>query len=118
MKMAERIGAELDPQRFGVVAFYVIGSTKNGNAGPNSDLDLLIHFRGNPEARQALETWLDGWSLALGEMNFQRTGYSNRELLDVHIVTDEDIAKGDSFATKIGAVTDPALELPLGGPQN
>jgi predicted nucleotidyltransferase len=117
MQMAERIATELDPQRFGVAAFYVIGSTKNANAGPNSDLDLLIHFRGEPEARQALETWLDGWSLALGEMNYQRTGYSNRELLDVHIVTDDDIAKGDSFAAKIGAVTDPALELPLGGPQ-
>jgi hypothetical protein len=47
-------------------------------------------------------------------MNYLRTGYSNRELLDVHIISDEDIEKKTSFAAKIGAVTDAALELPLG----
>jgi hypothetical protein len=34
-------------------------------------------------------------------------------LLDVHIVTDEDIAQHNSYAAKIGAVTDPARELPM-----
>ena len=37
-----------------------------------------------------------------------------RVLLDVHLVTDEDIASGDSYAAKIGAVTDAARELRLG----
>jgi hypothetical protein len=34
--------------------------------------------------------------------------------LDVHIVTDEDIKNRDSFAIKIGAVTDAARPLPMG----
>ncbi len=38
----------------------------------------------------------------------------NRGLLEVHIITDDDIERGTSFAAKIGAVTDAALELPLG----
>ena len=38
----------------------------------------------------------------------------NPDLLDVHIITDEDVEKRTSFAAKIGAVTDAALELSVG----
>ncbi len=116
MRMVEKIAQEVDAERFGVRAFYVIGSTKNANAGPSSDIDVIVHFQGTDEQRQALEGWLDGWSLCLGEVNYLRTGYRSRRLLDVHIVTDEDIARRTSFAVKIGAVTDPALEIPTGPP--
>ena len=114
MQMAEKIACEIDPERFGVAAMYVIGSTKNANAGPSSDIDLMIHFRGNEDQRRDLGIWLDGWSRCLGEVNYLRTGYANRELLDVHIITDEDITRQTSYASKIGAVTDSALELSVG----
>jgi len=114
--MAERIAASLDAERMGVQAMYLFGSTKNATAGPGSDVDLLVHFRGAEEQREALLTWLEGWSLAMAEMNYLRTGYRTRGLLDVHLVTDEDIARGTSYAAKIDAVTDPARELPLGRP--
>jgi predicted nucleotidyltransferase len=114
MQMAEKIAADLDADRFGVAAMYVIGSTKNASAGPASDIDLVIHFRGDDGQRRGLESWLEGWSRCLGEINFLRTGYVNRELLDVHIILDDDIEKRTSFAAKIGAVTDAALELPVG----
>ena len=32
-RMAQRIAADLDPRKFGVNAFYLIGSTKNATAG-------------------------------------------------------------------------------------
>ncbi len=114
LKMAERIAQEIDRERMGVVAIYIFGSTKNATAGPGSDIDLLVHFHGNEEQRRALESWLDGWSLCLGEINYLRTGYRSERLLDVHIVTDEDIANKTSYAVKIGAVTDAARELPVG----
>ena len=57
--------------------------------------------------------WLQGWSLCLAEMNYQKTGYLSDGLLDVHLITDEDIAKKTAFAAKIGAVTDPAQPLKL-----
>lgn len=117
MRMAEKIASEIDPARFGIVAAYVIGSTKNANAGPSSDIDLLLHVRATGEQRHALECWLEGWSQCLGEVNYLRTGYPSRGMLDVHLVTDDDIAEHTSFAAKIGAVTDPARELPLGMPQ-
>ncbi len=114
MQMSEKIAAELDAERFGVESMYLIGSTKNASAGPSSDIDLLIHFRGSDDQRHDLENWLEGWSLCLGEMNYLRTGYRNRELLDVHLISDDDIEKSTSFAAKIGAVTDAALELTIG----
>ena len=43
LRMAQRIAARIDPGRFGVKAAYVFGSTKNGTAGPASDIDLLLH---------------------------------------------------------------------------
>jgi len=116
LRMAEKIAQHLDSARFGVRALYVFGSTKNTTAGPGSDLDIIIHFTGSEEQREELALWLEGWSRALAEVNYLRTGYRMDGLLDIHYVTDEDIANRTSFAAKIDAVTDPARSLPLGKP--
>jgi hypothetical protein len=116
LRMAERLAADMDPSRFGVKGVYVFGSTKNATAGPGSDIDLIVHLSGTVEMREALQAWLEGWSLCLAEMNYLRTGYRSGGLLDVHFVTDEDIARRTSYAVKIGAVTDSARPLPLGKP--
>ncbi len=114
-RMAEKIASELDPDRFGVKALYLFGSVKNATAGPGSDIDLLVHFSGNERQQQELELWLEGWSLSLSETNYLRTGYRTDDLLDVHLLTDEDIEKQTSYAVKIDAVTDAAKPLPLKG---
>jgi predicted nucleotidyltransferase len=111
--MAEQIADHLDANRFGVEALYIIGSTKNATAGPASDIDLIVHTNGDGAMRHELMTWLEGWSESLAEMNYLRTGYRTNSLLDVHLVTDEDIAKQTSYAAKIGAVTDAARPLPV-----
>ena len=113
LRMVECIAAHLDPERFGVNGFYVFGSTKNATAGPNSDIDVLIHFTGTKKQRKELLLWLEGWGITLAELNYQRTGYKSDGLLDVHLVTDEDIANKTSYAVKIGAVTDAARPLPM-----
>ncbi|MBD3309148.1 pyruvate, phosphate dikinase, partial [candidate division KSB3 bacterium] len=113
MRMATYIASQTDPERFGVEGFYVFGSTKNATAGPASDIDLLLHVRGTQQQRQELEAWLQGWSACLDEMNYEKTGYRTGGLLDVHFVTDEDIARKSSFAIKIGAMTDAARKLPM-----
>jgi hypothetical protein len=114
-RMAEQVAARLNPGRFGVVGFYIFGSTKNGTAGPASDIDILIHFRGREAQREELELWLEGWSFCLDEVNYLQTGYHSGGLLDVHIVSDDDIANKTSFAVKIGAVTDAARPLEMMG---
>lgn len=114
LRMAERIAAEADSQRFGIRGMYVFGSTKNATAGPQSDIDLIVHVDASSEKRHALELWLEGWSRCLSEMNYLRTGYTTEGLLDVHYVTDEDIATRTSYAAKIGAITDAARPLVVG----
>jgi predicted nucleotidyltransferase len=116
LRMAQQIAAQVDPERFGVRAMYVFGSAKNASAGPASDIDLLVHLAARAGGHRELELWLEGWSRALAEVNYLRTGYRSDGLLDVHYVTDEDIARGQSFAVKIGAVTDAARPLPLAPP--
>jgi len=114
-RMAQRIAGQLPPGRFGIKAFYLIGSTKNATAGPQSDIDLLLHFEGTEEQRKDLALWLEGWGRCLAEVNFLRTGYRRETLLDVHLITDIDIAERSPYAVKIGAITDPARELQMGG---
>jgi len=50
----------------------------------------------------------------LSQINFERTGYNSDGLLDVHIITDKDIANKTSYAIKIGAITDAARPLTIG----
>jgi len=111
LDMAERIAALIEPERFGVVGMWVFGSTKNATAGSGSDIDLLVHFRGTDKEREQLLVWLEGWSLSLAHMNYLRTGYRTKGLLDVHIITDQDFEKRTSYAVKTEAVTDAARPL-------
>lgn len=110
---AEFIANQVEPERFGVVAVYLFGSTKNAHARPDSDIDLLVHFRGTDEQLTFLKHWLEGWSLSLDEQNYLRTGHRRGGILDIHIVTDEEVKNKTGYASKIDAVTDPARKLQL-----
>jgi len=114
MQSVERIAELMDPNRFGVKAMYLFGSTQNATAGPQSDIDLLIHFGGTQAQEKDLLNWLEGWSLCLSHMNYLRTGYKTDGLLSVHLITDQDIKNRTSYAVRIGATDEPALLIPLG----
>jgi predicted nucleotidyltransferase len=113
LAMAKKIASDLDSKRFGVKGFYLFGSTKNTMAGPGSDIDVIIHFNGNDRQKNDLLIWLDGWSRCLSEMNYLRTGYKTDGLLDVHMVSDEEVENRSGYAAKIEAVTDAARKLPM-----
>lgn len=113
LHFAEIIAAQVDAGKYGVKAVYLFGSTKNATASPNSDIDMIFHFVGNKDQRDELLSWLDGWSKCLSEMNFLRYGFKIDDMLDVHLVTDDDIARKTSFAAKIGAITDAARPLQM-----
>ena len=115
IQVAERIAAEADVERFGLKAMWLVGSSKDGTAGPASDLDLVLHTDDDPVKREALATWLDGWSLCLAEMNTLRTGTRAKGLLDVHFLSDSDFSRSTGWAAKVKAVKDPARALPLCG---
>ncbi len=110
-KMAEKISGTIDVKKYGIKGIYILGSTKNATANASSDIDLVIHVLNNKDKINALKNFLDGWSTALSEFNFLRTGIKTEGLLDYHLVTDEDINNKNSWAIKIGATTDPAKPL-------
>ncbi len=110
-RIANIVAERLDMASLGVEAIYLFGSTDEAIAGPASDIDLLVHFSGDPEQRRRLESWFEGWSLCLSEVNFAKTGYRTDGLLDVHIITDRDIEKKTSYAARITAIDRPARLL-------
>lgn len=113
-RMADSIAKSIDLDRFGLKGLYLIGSTKNANAGPASDIDFIAHFDGGIEQKNELKAWMEGWGLCLDEMNYARTGYcGGQSLIDIHIITDEDIKINDSYASMISAVTDRARPLKI-----
>lgn len=101
MKKVEEISEKLDPEIYGIESVYLIGSTKDGSAGPASDIDLLVHFRGNEEQKDKLMTWFEDYGRKIDEENKERTGIQTGGLLDVHLITDEDIKKKTSWASHI-----------------
>lgn len=114
-RMAERMVRALDAGRFSVKGVYLYGSVKNGTARPDSNIDLLVHFTGDQTQLYQLECWFQGWSQALCEMNYSRTGVRLPEMLDVTYLSDAEVEAGVGLGGKIGAVTNAARELPLGG---
>ena len=97
----EEIAQALDPELYGIQEMYLIGSTKDGSPGPTSDIDLLVHFKGTDEQKDKLMVWFDDWGKKLAKENKERTGFDSDGLLDVHIITDEDIKKKSSWASHI-----------------
>ncbi|HHD16941.1 MAG TPA: pyruvate, phosphate dikinase, partial [Euryarchaeota archaeon] len=110
---AEEIARTIDQELYGIKAIYIIGSTKNGTAGPASDLDLVIHVEATEEQKEQLMLWLKGQDLKLVEENKERTGIETETILDIHLVTDEDIEKNTSWASHINSPYDPAKKLDI-----
>ena len=110
-RMAERMVRAMDHAALGVVAVYLHGSVKDGMAGPESDINLLVHFRGDDEQKGLLDSYFQGWSQALTEMNVSRTGVRVEQMLDVTYLSDQEVAGRVGPAAKIDAVTNPARPL-------
>jgi hypothetical protein len=109
-RFAERIASVMDPDRFGVQAVYLFGSTELGNAGVGSDIDLIIVSDSSADKRRDLEAWLEGWSLCLAEVSFQLYGVPSRGLLDVKYM-DTEQAKTQIPSFLAGGTTMQALPV-------
>jgi nucleotidyltransferase-like protein len=114
LKMSQKIADKMDFEKFAVKGVYICGSTKNADAGPASDIDLIIHANGNEQQNAELKSWIEGWGMALTELNYSKTGYEIPEgLIDLHIVSDQDIENKTSFGCMIGSLYNSARPLRL-----
>jgi pyruvate,water dikinase len=91
LHMADTIVSKLDAKQFGIKGVYLFGNVFDLTAGPESDIDLLFLFNGTEEQKKNLFTWLEGWNHSLTEMNFIQTGYKLINVLDIHIVSEDDL---------------------------
>jgi hypothetical protein len=82
---SEALCTYLDWSKYGVSRIFLGGSTENGQAGPGSDIDLYIEFKGNSNMKRELNAWIEGWSYCLAEVAFRQTGYKvSGGLIDLH----------------------------------
>ncbi len=113
LNMAKLIVSKIPSSLKGIIAIYLIGSTKEATAGAASDIDFLIHFKGDEQDKKNIELWFDGWSHCLEEINLQITGYDagGKGLIDLHIITDKDIQEQTSFASMLNSINNSAKLL-------
>ncbi len=114
LRMAERIAFHCGGQPWGVLGVYYLDESDGRDFDPSGPIKLVIHFAGTGRQRKELETWLNGWSLSLAEMNYFRTGFHSDGLLDVQILTDEKIRGERDVAERVQVGADIVRELPLG----
>ncbi len=110
--MVQAMVRTLDMERLGVKALYLIGSVKTGNPGPCSDIDLLAHCEKDKEKQALLKAWCEGWGLCLTEINNKNTCFETKgSMIDLHIITDQDIKNKTSFAAMLDSVSNSAKLL-------
>ncbi len=95
LRMSDSVCAEIDKDRFGIRGVYLFGTVFNETAGPNSDIDLLVHYDGRLDHMEDMQRWFEGWNLCLAHINYNKSGYFLRRILDVHYASDEEIEKSE-----------------------
>ncbi len=113
-RMAERVAYHCGGQRWGVRGVYYLDESEGAEIDPSAPIRLVLHFLGGGRQRKEIETWLQGWSLSLAEMNYFRTGFHSEGLLDVHFLTDEKVRGEKDVAARLKVASDAVRELPLG----
>ncbi|MFH0895423.1 MAG: hypothetical protein V2A54_13385 [Bacteroidota bacterium] len=86
-----------------ITAIYLLGSVKNAQSGPCSDIDLMIHTNPDNRCMEEIKKFLKCWAHCLSEINFSITGEKITEMLDVHFISDQDVADKNSFTSMIGS---------------
>jgi tetratricopeptide (TPR) repeat protein len=114
-RMAESIGLKIDPKRFGVVAVYLFGTVFNETAGPNSDIDLLVHFEGTEEQKNDFNLWLEGWNHCLSQINYNRSGYYISRILDVTYISESEFNERKYYVDLMNPANHSSKKLSLGG---
>jgi predicted nucleotidyltransferase len=104
MSMAKVVAEKTDMGRFGIKGIWVFGSTVKATSGPKSDIDFIVHYDGNEQNKNDYTLWCEGWSLALAELNYYKTGHKTDVLLDLHFITDKDIEEKTVFASMLNDI--------------
>jgi predicted nucleotidyltransferase len=90
-RMAEAFAQSIDMKKYNIIGIYLAGSVFKGESTPESDINLIIHSNAKQSEKDDFLKWAEGWNSALKSINYNRTGFQLDNILDIAIVSDEDI---------------------------
>jgi len=111
MNVARLLSQKCPLKKLGIIAIYLIGSVKSLKAGPASDIDFLVHYKNENYNKNLIEAYFSGWDHSIINENLKRTGYQCESIIELHLITDEDIKNKTSYTVMIGAIENNALLL-------
>jgi len=107
-KAARKMAEGLPLANLKVTGLYLIGSVRERTAGPESDIDLVVHVNSQTSIA-SINAYFFGWEHAL--LAFPPNGITLKRLIDVHVLTDNDLEKNLSFASMISGVNPQSTRL-------
>ena len=113
LRMVKQIAKNLDAARFGIKELYVFGSSVDRTARPYSDIDLIVYFQGTQNQKRDFLAWIEGWSHCLTQINFEKTGYIVKNILDIKFITGFDINNNTALIKKMNSLQDFAKKLEI-----
>lgn len=73
-RIAQRLVERFDSQKFGPTEFYLGESGQPAESEAGNNINLGVYHQGTAAQRVALGEWLNGWSVAVGDIAAQQTG--------------------------------------------
>lgn len=73
----------------------------------NSDIDLVVIHNSTNEQLKELKIWFEGWNHCLSQLNYNRSGFSIEEFLDITYISQNDLKEQKYYADLI----DPANKM-------
>lgn len=101
LKFVQKMLDALNFVKYGVKGIYLFGTVYHRTAKESSDVDLLVHYDGNPENLIRLKAWFDPWNYLLQEIIFNTTGFRLKKALDIYYITDAECHEGNYYYIEI-----------------
>jgi|YNPMSStandDraft_2_1061718.scaffolds.fasta_scaffold00117_16 predicted nucleotidyltransferase len=100
-KFVEKMVSKLNPSKFGIKGIYLYGTVFTKSASDTSDVDILVHYDGNPRNKELMEAWFEPWNFLLQDIIYINTGFRRPKPLDVHYITDSELVEENYYFREI-----------------
>lgn len=100
-KFVEKLVGKISPMKFGVKGIYLYGTVFTKIASDTSDVDILVHYDGDPRHKELMDAWFEPWNIMLQEIIYINTGFLRPKPLDVHYITDAELVPENYYFSEI-----------------
>ncbi len=100
-KFVEKLVNKISPIKFGIKGIYLYGTVFTKSASDTSDVDLLVHYDGDPLHKELMDAWFEPWNIMLQEIIYINTGFLRPKPLDVHYITDQELVPENYYFSEI-----------------